>query len=244
MRLGKIYSKLIEEGCVLFSQWHVKFLCDKGRKACAFIYFGYGEDKHTLKGRIDGENEDVSAIIPKLATFLEQCHEKWLKYIDERREKYYNLNFFTIDQMVILQQELVKIGSNEDPSILIYPLLSAVKKDCTKEDLMMALSSAKTDVERIDIERMEEMKESDEEPIEDMEEPEEQKTSKFIQEMMLAGYEVDLAKEALKNVGPENIDDGNYFPPLCWEDILFLPHLSVCHSLLSTTLWKQLHQIS
>ncbi|VDI41382.1 Hypothetical predicted protein [Mytilus galloprovincialis] len=67
VRLGNIYTKLVAEGCVLFSQWHVKFLCDRTRKACAFINFGFGEDKHTLKGRIDDTNEDVSSIIPKLA---------------------------------------------------------------------------------------------------------------------------------------------------------------------------------
>jgi hypothetical protein len=77
---GKGYTKLVAEGCVLFSQWHVKFLCDKARNACAFINFGFGEEKHTLKGRIDAKNEDVSAIIPKIAKFLEQCHIKWLDY--------------------------------------------------------------------------------------------------------------------------------------------------------------------
>ncbi|CAC5418279.1 RNF213 [Mytilus coruscus] len=153
VRLGNIYTKLVAEGCVLFSQWHVKFLCDRTRKACAFINFGFGEDKHTLKGRIDETNEDVSSIIPKLAKFLEQCHKKWLDYIDERREKYYLLNFFTVDQMVILQQELVKLGTEVEPSVLIYPMLSAVKQGCTKEDLVRAMSAAKDDVDKLDLKR-------------------------------------------------------------------------------------------
>ncbi|CAG2192039.1 RNF213 [Mytilus edulis] len=208
--LGNIYVKLVEEGCVLFSQWHVKFLCDRGRLACAFIYFGYGEDRHTLKGRVDESSQDVSAIIPKIAKFLEQCHENWLRYIDEKREKYYCLNFFTIDQMVILQQELVKIGSNQEPSALIYPLLSAVKQGCTREDLVRAMSAAKEDVEQMDRRRQEEeeTKESDEEVMVEVEEPDEIKTSKFLQEMITAGYNMELAKEALKNVGPDDVDGG------------------------------------
>ncbi|VDI41573.1 Hypothetical predicted protein [Mytilus galloprovincialis] len=210
VRLGNIYAKLVEEGCVLFSQWHVKFLCDRGRLACAFIYFGYGEDRHTLKGRVDESSQDVSAIIPKIAKFLEQCHENWLRYIDEKREKYYCLNFFTIDQMVILQQELVKIGSNQEPSALIYPLLSAVKQGCTREDLVKAMSAAKEDVEQMDRRRQEEeeTKESDEEVMVEVEEPDEIKTSKFLQEMITAGYNMELAKEALKNVGPDDVDGG------------------------------------
>ncbi|XP_071137099.1 E3 ubiquitin-protein ligase rnf213-alpha-like [Mytilus edulis] len=210
VRLGNIYAKLVEEGCVLFSQWHVKFLCDRGRLACAFIYFGYGEDRHTLKGRVDESSQDVSAIIPKIAKFLEQCHENWLRYIDEKREKYYCLNFFTIDQMVILQQELVKIGSNQEPSALIYPLLSAVKQGCTREDLVKAMSAAKEDVEQMDRQRQEEeeTKESDEEVMVEVEEPDEVKTSKFLQEMITAGYNMKLAKEALKNVGPDDVDGG------------------------------------
>ncbi|CAG2212874.1 RNF213 [Mytilus edulis] len=60
VRLGNIYGKLVEAGCVLFSQWHAQFLCDRGRLACAFIYFGNGEDRHTLKGRVDESSQDVS----------------------------------------------------------------------------------------------------------------------------------------------------------------------------------------
>ncbi|XP_063403574.1 E3 ubiquitin-protein ligase rnf213-alpha-like [Mytilus trossulus] len=226
VRLGNIYAKLVEEGCVLFSQWHFKFLCDRGRLACAFIYFGYGEDRHTLKGRVDESSQDVSAIILKIAKFLEQCHENWLRYIDEKREKYYCLNFFTIDQMVILQQELVKIGSNQEPSALIYPLLSAVKQGCTREDLVKAMSAAKDDVEQMDRQRREEKetkdsdeiiqgqeeeeetKDSDEAVIENVEESDEIKTRKFIQKIVTAGYNMELAKEGLKNVEPDDINGG------------------------------------
>ena len=62
---------------------------------------------------------------------MESCLEEWLKYIKEKRRSYKHLNYFTIDQLVILQRELVKIGTEEHPSVLIYPLLSAVKRNCT-----------------------------------------------------------------------------------------------------------------
>ncbi|XP_063441660.1 E3 ubiquitin-protein ligase rnf213-alpha-like [Mytilus trossulus] len=209
VRLGNIYKKLVTEGCVLFSHWHVKFLCDKKTKACAFINFGFGEDRHTLKGRIDEENHDVSFIIPKLARFLEQCHEKWLDYIDQKREKYYCLNFFTIDQMVILQQELVKLGSAQEPAALIYPLLSAVKHGCTKDDLVKAMSAAKLDVDRADTEREteKEMEEKDSKE-EKVEISDDLKTQTFFNEMTKSGYPLGLAREALKHVEADDIDGG------------------------------------
>lgn len=208
VRLGNIYTKLVAEGCVLFSQWHVKFLCDKTRKACAFINFGFGEDKHTLKGRIDDTNEDVSSIIPKLAKFLEQCHKKWLDYIDERREKYYLLNFFTVDQMVILQQELVKLGTEVEPSVLIFPMLSAVKQGCTKEDLVRAMSAAKEDVDKLDSQREEQMEEENQAEAMDAEnEADDVKIAKFL-EVMTKSYPIELVREALKHVSPDDIDEG------------------------------------
>ena len=193
----------------MFSQWHVKFLCDKARNACAFINFGFGEEKHTLKGRIDAKNEDVSAIIPKIAKFLEQCHIKWLDYIDVRREKYYLLNFFTVDQMVILQQELVKIGSDVEPSLLIYPMLSAVKQGCTREDLIRAMSAAKSDVDKLDLMREKMMEEEEQEQAE-METENEAvgvKIDKFLK-VMTKSFPIELSREALKHVSPDEIDDG------------------------------------
>ncbi|VDI83612.1 Hypothetical predicted protein, partial [Mytilus galloprovincialis] len=209
VRLGNIYKKLVAEGCVLFSQWHVKFLCDKDRKACAFINFGFGEERLTLKGRIDEENHDVSFIIPKLARFLEQCHEKWLDYIDQKREKYYCLNFFTIDQMVILQQELVKVGSAQEPAALIYPLLSAVKHGCTKDDLVKALSAAKLDVDRVDTERETEKEDEEKDKNDEkVEVSDDLKTQTFFNEMTKSGYPLGLAREALKHVEADDIDGG------------------------------------
>ena len=63
---------------------------------------------------------------------MESCLEEWLQYIKDKRRDYIHLNYFTVDQLVILQKEMVKICTGGKPSILIYPLLSAVKKNCTQ----------------------------------------------------------------------------------------------------------------
>jgi hypothetical protein len=72
-------------------------------------------------------------MIPEIARFMESCLKDWLHHIDEKRELYQSLNYFTVDQLVILQKELLKFGDDEqNPSHLIYPLLSTVKDDCTE----------------------------------------------------------------------------------------------------------------
>nr|XP_022293483.1 E3 ubiquitin-protein ligase rnf213-alpha-like isoform X1 [Crassostrea virginica] len=216
VRLCNVYIKLVSAGCVLFTNWQAKFLCDPTctRKVCAFIKFGSGDGCTQLKGRRDEEGEeDVSTIIPRLAKFMETCLEEWLQYIDRKRDDYHLLNFFTIDQMVILQKQLVLMGGETDPSDLIYPLLSIVKHDCTKMDLIGALRKAKVDVSDKEAElemiiaENEEDKESDES---DEEGTVKAKTiAKFISEIMNSGYTEQLARAALrKGIDPEEIDEG------------------------------------
>ena len=95
------------------------------------------------------KEEDTGFIIHKLAKFLEVCLDEWLHYINEKRNTYLHLNYFTIDQLVLLQRELVKIGTDEEPSIMIYPLLSAVKKDCTPADLNEAINQAQQQLDQV-----------------------------------------------------------------------------------------------
>jgi hypothetical protein len=52
----------------------------------------------------------VQNFIAGVASFLEICHAEWTKYVDAKRQQYPELNFFLIQQLVFLQQELVKPG--------------------------------------------------------------------------------------------------------------------------------------
>lgn len=102
------------------------------------------------------------------------------------------------------------MGGEIEPSDNIYPLLSIVKHDCTKMNLIGALKNAKADVLHKKAELVIKMKDREE----DVDRDEEGiiKTTAvetFIEEITKSGYSEILARAALKKgISPENIDEG------------------------------------
>ncbi|XP_060597648.1 E3 ubiquitin-protein ligase rnf213-alpha-like, partial [Ruditapes philippinarum] len=207
-RLSSVYMKLSSSGCVLFKDWRSRFFCDPRpeRPVCAILEFGQGDGAPQLKGK-KTDTEGLQDIIPELANFMETCLEEWLKYIKEKRKNHLHLNYFTVDQLVILQRELVKMGSDLEPSHLIYPLLSAVKENCTPDDLLDSMTSAKEEIERGAV--MEAEEERDQEEANTLtDSTEDEKKQNFVQELIQAGYEQTLAIKALDFVDPDDVTAG------------------------------------
>ncbi|KAL5009497.1 hypothetical protein ScPMuIL_011802, partial [Solemya velum] len=203
-RLCKVYIKLLSSGCVLFKNWKATFLCDPKRPVCMFIEFGNAEEKAILKGHRGGE--ELCTLIPSLAKFMEDCLQSWLEYIDRKRYEYFHLNYFTIDQLVILQQELAKLGVDEEPSNWLYPLLSFVKSNCDREDIISAMKAAKQDIENKD----QEMPEEQEAGVDEMQEDSintRAQIQNFIEEVSAAGFPQEVAKRALNHFEPDNVDE-------------------------------------
>ncbi|KAK3585575.1 hypothetical protein CHS0354_036762 [Potamilus streckersoni] len=202
VRLANVFIKLNLAGCVLFKHWQAKFLCDRDRFMCAFIEFGQGAE--LLKGR-QTRKDDVTTVIPKLANFMKNCLDEWINHINQIRSEYFELNYFTTDQLVILQQELVKVGSNQDLDVRIFPLLSAVKENCTCEDLIDAMRKASESME-VD-EECKEMECGEDKEVAFNEVKEEDRQN-FIAEMIKSGFSEKLAEAALRHVKPDQITDG------------------------------------
>ncbi|KAL3881536.1 hypothetical protein ACJMK2_027968, partial [Sinanodonta woodiana] len=204
-RLGNVYNKLISAGCVLYKNWQARFFCrsEPLKSLCAYIKCGEGVKVFRV---CISDAEDITTVIPELAKFMENCLEKWLDYINEKRNEYCELNFFTTDQLVILQQELAKMGKGQDPDIKIYPLLSAVKETCTYEDLQDAMQRASKDVEKVQME-MDEDKEGKTEEVQETVKDEEGKLNRelFIEEMMNSGYPQRTAMDGSKHLHPDEI---------------------------------------
>lgn len=114
------------------------------------------------------------------------------------------------------------MGGEDEPSDLIYPLLSIVKHDCTKMDLIGAMERANSDVSQKDNEQEVEIEDNVEEvEIEDNEgeegnmgsEKEENVNAraieKFTTEIVNLGYTEKMAKQALSTgINPVEIDEG------------------------------------
>lgn len=206
VRLSNVYIKLISDGCVLFAKWQATFFCDEHTPVCAFLTFGQGRDAQTLKGQTASTDNDVGFIIQKTAKFLEDCHERWLSYINEKREKFYWLNYFTIDQIVFLQQEIVSVTASQDPSVFTYPMLSDVKQNCNKENLLRALFIAKFDVQQTQIKPSIDTTKTvsglQNESGQNRENP------SFLKMITDNGYPVAVAREALKHCGDQDLEEG------------------------------------
>ncbi|XP_053396335.1 E3 ubiquitin-protein ligase rnf213-alpha-like isoform X2 [Mercenaria mercenaria] len=209
-RLSSVYMKLCSSGCVLFKDWTARFLCypKPDRPVCAILEFGQGDRVPQLKGR-RSPKEDLKEIIPELAKFMECCLEEWLQHIKEKRKNFLHLNYYTVDQLVILQRELVKMGTESEPSHLVYPLLSAVKEDCTPDDLLEAMAAAKEEIDG-DAEMEEESgNDSGTDEVEmAADATDDEKKQNFVHELVLSGYEEALAFRALEFINPEDVTAG------------------------------------
>ncbi|WAR16784.1 RN213-like protein, partial [Mya arenaria] len=129
VRLGNVFIKLCSAGCVLFNDLKATFRCNANRYTCLTMRFGQKSDLPMLRGRQSSE-DNLDKMIPAVAEYMESCLAHWYSYIKETRKKYFHLNFFTIDQLVILQKELVQISSSVTPLMATYDLLSNVKSNC------------------------------------------------------------------------------------------------------------------
>lgn len=202
VRLCNVYLKLLESGCVLFTSWRARFLCDPKRPVCAFIEFGKGDNIKQLKGRRN-DKDDVITIMPEIAKFMETSLDNWLQYLDEKRYEYQHLNYYTIDQLVILQKELAQfiegIDVDKIPSFII-PLLSVVKSDCDINDLTNALQEANIELQTLNRNNEEIYSDDTQRNV----------IANFLSEMIDAGHKETVARAALKDgVLPSDITNGN-----------------------------------
>ncbi|WAR07210.1 RN213-like protein, partial [Mya arenaria] len=169
-------------------------------------------DRFTMGRKSDVEG--LEDMVPKIADFMENCYGEWLDLIKQKRKIYRYLNFFTIDQLVILQRELVKMGTEEEPSLRIYHLLHAVKENCVQEDVVLAMGKAKRELSV-----MEDGPDKTSVEIHDQEEigdQTEEKISQFIHELVEAGYDEELARKSVDHVKHEDIDDCDVTEALIW----------------------------
>lgn len=169
----------------------------------------FSSDGPTLKA----SEKSVASQIQDVCRYMESCLEEWLKHVEEQRGQFYHLNFFTTQQLMILQQELSKINNDSDEDAVeqkIYSLLSLVKKDCSYYDLCYSFSTAVQQLLEQDT-RTDALQEdsSEEAPAHHHSEEEDSIRSAFIQAMVDSGFSETLALRALyAGIDPSSPENG------------------------------------
>ncbi|XP_052809493.1 E3 ubiquitin-protein ligase rnf213-alpha-like [Mya arenaria] len=160
------------------------------------------------------DKEGIVEIMREIARFLESCLEDWQKHIKDRRNEFPLLNFFTTDQLVFLQKELIKFETNADPSVFVYPVLSVLKEHCTKDDIIDSMTKAKRKV----LEIAEEQKAEKERLLANKSQSEidAQKRLEFLKKLDEMCIEVDLAERSLAHVSNEDIVNADITNAMMW----------------------------
>ena len=130
-RLARIYLKICDAGCMLFRCWKAVFYFDKSLTFSANITFGESSRP------ICGSTDDVLEQINEMCTFLQECLDAWVQHVDKQRKAYYHLNFFSTEQLVMIQNELARLRKNGKPNKCVYPLLAAIKDNISYEELQV-----------------------------------------------------------------------------------------------------------
>lgn len=207
LRLGKTYIKLCTAGCSLFHHWRAFFFCCPKKKNKVFVDFSSNGPM------LISSDKSISGQIKDVCRFMESCLEEWLKHVEEQREQFYHLNFFTTQQLMILQQELSKITNDSDEHAVgqeVYALLSLVKKDCSYYGLRYSCSTAVCQPVELETETDVLSEHSDEEaPAHCHSEEKDSIRSVFIQAMMDSGFSEVLALRALDaGIDPSSLENG------------------------------------
>ena len=203
-RLAGIYSKLWSSGCILFKVWSADIFCSEEAKIGIRVTFGAGETVKKFEGKTD--EGDISFWTSRLSHFMEERLQEWRKYIEKKRHDFSEMNYYTMDQIVILQKELATPDIGKGPSTLIYPLLSFVKEGCTKKDVDHAKRIVQS---KLDEEKMrEKLKEIKSKKKKETDEDKQKQT--FIDKLVKSGISRKLAMAALLHgIDPRKYSAGN-----------------------------------
>lgn len=201
--LGDMIIKMMASGCALFLNFQVEFRCDRESTVCLFIRFDEKLDKKVIKGKTSKNEQDDCLFICEIADFLADCLHEWEVFLDLQRDTHYFLNFFPVKQLVFLQHEIAKLETNQNPSGLLYPLLSVIKKDCSEDDVIAALKDAQLELVKIENERKVDVSKPDiQSSLAD-------EVSDFISALLDSNFPKPLALEALKHFAPTDISGGS-----------------------------------
>lgn len=140
----EIYTQLCSAGNTLFLDWKAEFLCNASpdTKYTVCMDFGVG-DECKLYGTRPLKDE-----LPCLIEFMEKCLTRWNGHVEEKRMKYYHLNYFTTKQLRLCR-DLAGNGNQEHDarekfkkSSQVHALLSYLSPFSQWESMKISLVSS------------------------------------------------------------------------------------------------------
>ncbi|XP_051851384.1 E3 ubiquitin-protein ligase RNF213 [Antechinus flavipes] len=130
-RLAQAFINLYTAGNMLFRSWTATVYCSPKSQISVQMNFHL-----ETVGQLTG-NGEVTEVLAALCKQMELFLGNWKRFMIEKRSKYFYLNYYTAEQLVYLCIELKK----QKPSEAALAMLSFIKKNCTKYDVLKFLST-------------------------------------------------------------------------------------------------------
>ncbi len=106
--MGKIFLNLDKTGNVLFKNWSAVIYCNSTHSNTIRVNFGLrGSPSQSVIGLRKSETKTVNSL-DETNKFLDKCYKGWLAHVETQRESFNELNYFRIDQIVVLRTELAE----------------------------------------------------------------------------------------------------------------------------------------
>jgi E3 ubiquitin-protein ligase RNF213 len=152
-RLGNVFIKLMNNGCLFFKSFTAQVFCDQSNKlvqngdsnVVIKMLGSFVEKKYLI---LENKREEATKSLNDMRLFLENCLEYWVNYVHSIRDQYLNLNFFTTSQTVYLQQVMATFLNNfsnldKFDEWQLYTLLSFIRQDLDRVKLLNAYDELK-----------------------------------------------------------------------------------------------------
>ncbi|GAA6098909.1 E3 ubiquitin-protein ligase rnf213-alpha-like [Tachysurus ichikawai] len=136
INVGKCFLDLRDAGHILFKDWEMTAYCQQTHDIKIWVKFGIANVE--IKG-----HRSLLVELKGLCESMRSCLSEWLKYTEQKRNTYYNLNFFTAKQLVYLCCSVAeyRIGWKNISTSLLN-MLAIMKDDIQESDLQNALTRA------------------------------------------------------------------------------------------------------
>lgn len=169
--MGEIYLNLIRIGNVLFKNWNATVYCDKNSTMTLKVNLGLADDQSSKIVGLREQESSTALSLNSTVNFLKDCYKEWLAHVNTQRDKFPELNYFRIDQIVLLRTKMAQFirarvqnvaKCQESDLNELYDLLYVVNNQVNEEVLLNANRSVfQTELKVESVEMKEEVKEEE-----------------------------------------------------------------------------------